>query len=77
MLNCIDVVQEKRDLITGLKTKTHAGRPNWGKVGMNRCKIRDETKALFLSRFSNNFKTKRRGKLQYFIVDLPHLVKLR
>lgn len=26
------VVQEKRDLITGLKTRTNAGRPNWDKV---------------------------------------------
>lgn len=25
-------VQEKRDLITGLKTRTNAGRPNWDKV---------------------------------------------
>lgn len=24
--------QEKRDLITGLKTRTNAGRPNWDKV---------------------------------------------
>lgn len=26
------VFQEKRDLITGLKTRTNAGRPNWDKV---------------------------------------------
>ena len=25
-------LQEKRDLITGLKTRTNAGRPNWDKV---------------------------------------------
>jgi len=25
-------VQEKRDFITGLKTRTNAGRPNWDKV---------------------------------------------
>jgi len=25
-------LQEKRDLITGLKTRTNAGRPNWSKV---------------------------------------------
>ena len=25
--------KEKRDLITGLKTRTQAGRPNWDKVG--------------------------------------------
>jgi predicted ferric reductase len=24
--------QEKRDLVTGLKTRTNAGRPNWDKV---------------------------------------------
>lgn len=26
------IFQEKRDLITGLKTRTNAGRPNWDKV---------------------------------------------
>lgn len=26
------ILQEKRDLITGLKTRTNAGRPNWDKV---------------------------------------------
>ena len=26
------VMQEKRDLVTGLKTRTNAGRPNWDKV---------------------------------------------
>ena len=34
-------VQSKRDLITGLKTRTIAGRPNWDKVfrdiSNNRC----------------------------------------
>lgn len=28
----ISVLQGKRDLITGLKTRTNAGRPNWDKV---------------------------------------------
>ena len=27
-----DVFQEKRDLVTGLKSRTNAGRPNWNKV---------------------------------------------
>ena len=26
------VLQEKRDLVTGLKSRTNAGRPNWNKV---------------------------------------------
>ena len=26
--------KEKRDLITGLKTRTQAGRPDWDKVGL-------------------------------------------
>ena len=26
------LIQEKRDLITGLKTRTNAGRPDWDKV---------------------------------------------
>ncbi|ODM93630.1 NADPH oxidase 5 [Orchesella cincta] len=29
--------KEKRDLITGLKTRTNAGRPNWNKVRMEYC----------------------------------------
>ena len=31
---CVDFItfQEKRDLITGLKTRTKAGRPNWDEV---------------------------------------------
>ena len=28
----ISFFQSKRDLITGLKTRTNAGRPNWDKV---------------------------------------------
>lgn len=30
--NALSFLQEKRDLITGLKTRTNAGRPNWDKV---------------------------------------------
>ncbi|KAG0728255.1 NADPH oxidase 5 [Chionoecetes opilio] len=29
--------KEKRDLITGLKTRTNAGRPNWDKVFKQLC----------------------------------------
>ena len=29
---CFISLQSKRDLITGLKTRTNAGRPNWDKV---------------------------------------------
>lgn len=32
MLSIYVCSQEKRDLITGLKTRTNAGRPNWDKV---------------------------------------------
>jgi hypothetical protein len=32
---CLVVFQSKRDLITGLKTRTNAGRPNWDKVFKN------------------------------------------
>lgn len=32
LLNSNLKLQEKRDLITGLKTRTNAGRPNWDKV---------------------------------------------
>ena len=35
----ITLKQENRDVTTGLKTKTHAGRPNWEKAFQ---KIRDE-----------------------------------
>ena len=33
----LDLVYEKehRDLVTGLKSRTHAGRPNWNKAGLN------------------------------------------
>ncbi len=34
-------MQEKRDLVTGLKTRTIAGRPNWDKVFQ---KLADENK---------------------------------
>ena len=27
--------KEERDLVTGLKSRTNAGRPNWNKVGLN------------------------------------------
>lgn len=32
ILFLIFIYKEKRDLITGLKTRTNAGRPNWDKV---------------------------------------------
>ena len=33
MLNFDNIIfQEKRDLVTGLKSRTNAGRPNWNKV---------------------------------------------
>ena len=32
-IKCVfTLIQEKRDLITGLKTRTNAGRPDWDKV---------------------------------------------
>ena len=27
--------KEERDLVTGLKSRTNAGRPNWNKAGLN------------------------------------------
>lgn len=32
LLNTFIQLQEKRDLVTGLKARTIAGRPNWNKV---------------------------------------------
>ena len=53
--------QEKRDLVTGLKSRTNAGRPNWNKVFT---KIREQKRGKVTVFFCGNSSLGRTLKLK-------------
>ena len=54
-------MQEKRDLVTGLKSRTNAGRPNWNKVFT---KIKEQRKGKVTVFFCGNSALGRTLKLK-------------
>lgn len=66
--------KEKRDLITGLKTRTQAGRPNWEVVSA--ASILHIYILLLLIQVFNNISNEKKGKVTVFYCGLPSLGRI-
>ena len=70
--------KEKRDLITGLKTRTQAGRPNWEEVSYKYTESHNiyHHINLILIQVFTTINCEKKGKVTVFYCGLPSLGKI-